>query len=1051
MSEPKYSLLPTISVNRPVTVLMGLLMILVLGVISYQRIPIELMPSGMEEKRLMVRAYYQNSTPLDVLDKIVEPMEDALGTVGGVERVYTRSYSTQGRAYVYFHKDVDMDEAYAEIKDRMDRVLPELPEEVEEIMVYRYDEDDEEVLSAAMSLGDNIENPEFFIERYLRPALQRIDGVGDVDIRGTQDRVVRISLDQEKLRAHNVDINRLTSELRNYNLNLSAGRISEGGQDLMVRSVGRIEDLKALETFVVNQESGIRLSDLGQIYLGVEEDYGTWRLNGSTSYGIEITRSSDANIVKICEDVTRVFERFSRAKRWGGIDFYIFQNQGQYIVESVDNLKMTALWGGIFSFVVLICFLRSLSIAVTIAMAIPLSLLCSVIALYFMGWTMNVLTMMGLLLAVGLVVDNAIVMVENIYSKREEGMAPKKSALVGASEIGLAITMATLTTAAVFIPLLLMSPGSEMHFYFHRIGIPVMAALGSSLGIALILIPLASKTFSAKRVRDASKKAGGRVGRAYQAVLRKAIDDRYFAMLVLLSLIGVSTIPIANEWIDVRDGRSKGGYVYFSFELPGGVTKDEVDEWATQVETFLEDNRDQYRFDSYSSYNSRSSLYVRLNMKMETETWYQVAYSGIQDMIGISRDEPMSRGDIMKDFAERFDLPPGLKARYRTSSSNDNTRSFYVYLYGDDTETLLTLGEEVVRRLQSIEELVGLDLDVEANEQELGIHMDREQAQQLGISTRDVSSAISSAMRGTSVGRFYTEDGREIDIEAGLEEKDRETLSELNKLRFKSDTGKEVPLDAISKMSFRDATQTIRRYDRKTNMRIRALMETEDVRKTNTDVENVMQGFEMPRGYKWDRGGSMRKQQEENRELQFALGLIFVFVIFLMGVLFESFIMPLAVIVTVPMAGIGVVWMLVATDTPFDRMAGMGAMILIGVVVNNGIVLVDLSQRLMAQGLSRNEALMEASRRRFRPIWVTSLTTMCGMIPIAIGGSKMMDISYAPLGRVVVGGLMVSTFLALIVVPIFYAILDDMRNWFANTVRDVWRRPVSRKSNTKPI
>ena len=1045
MSKPKYSLLPTISVNRPVTVLMGLLMILVLGVIAYTRIPIELMPGGQEQKRLMVRAYYQNSTPLDVLDKIVEPLEDALGSVSGVERLYTRSYGTQGRAYVYFHNDVDMDEAYAEIKDRMDRVLPEMPDEVEEITVYRYDEDDEEILFAAMTLGDGIDNPEFFIERYFRPALQRIDGVGDVDVMGLSLKEVRISLDQEKLHAHDIDINQLGSDLRNHNLNLSAGRVTEGGQDFMVRSVGRIEDLSILEEFVVDAKTGIRLKDLGEIYIGDLDGYGTWRLNGGNAYGVEITRSSDGNIVQICDDVLKVFNRFSNAKRWGGIEFSVFKNQGQYIRESVNNLKMTALWGGIFSFIVLICFLRSLSIAVTIAMAIPLSLLCSIIVLYFMGWTMNVLTMMGLLLAVGLVVDNAIVMVENIYSKREEGMSPRESALAGASEIGLAIIMATLTTVAVFIPLLLMKSGTEVQFYFYRIGIPVIAALGASLVIALLLIPLASKTFSAKPARQASNKAGGRIARAYQFVLGRAIQDRYFAMLILLSLVAASSIPIVEEWIDSRDGKSSGSYVYFSFELPGGVTKEEVGGWVGQVETFLEGNRELYDFDSYSSYYSDRTMYIRLNMKIETVAWYEVARLGILDLVGRAPEDKMSRGDIMNDFGERFDLPPGLKTRYRTSSSSDNTRSFYVYLYGDDTETLFGLGEEVVRRLQSVPELVGLELDVEQNEEELSIHMDREQAQQLGISTQEVSSSIASAMRGTNVGRFYTEDGREINIQARLREKDRETLTELSKLRFKSDAGVEVPLDAISHLSFRAATQTIRRYDRKTNTRIKALMETDDVRKTNADVENLMQGLEMPRGYKWDRGGSMRKEKEENKELQFALALIFVFVIFLMGVLFESFIMPLAVIITVPMAGIGVVWMLVVTDTAFDRMAGMGAMILIGVVVNNGIVLVDLSQRLMAGGMARNAALMEASRRRFRPIWVTSLTTMCGMIPVAIGGSKMMDISYAPLGRVVVGGLMVSTVLALIVVPIFYAILDDMRNWFRDTVKAV----LGRKS--KPV
>jgi len=1033
MPENRSSLLPSISVNRPVTVMMGLLLVLVLGAIAYNKIGIEWFPGGLESKRLMVRADYENSTPLDTLEKVVEPIEDILGTITGIERIHTRAYSTSGRAYVYFHNSVDMDRAYDDIKDRMDRVLPELPEEVEEIRVYTYDEDDEPILFSAITLGPNIDNPDYFIERYIEPALQRIDGVGDVDIKGDANREVRISLDQEKLKAHNIDVYELSRNLRDQNLNLSAGRVMEGGQEYMVRSVGRIEDISQLQDYIVDREKGVRLKDLGEVYISTLENYSTWRLNGGKSYGVEIMRSGNANIVEISKAVNRVFERFENSRRWDGIQFLVFKDQGKYILESMNNLKMSALWGGVFSFIVLICFLRSLRITLTITLAIPLSLLCSVTVLYFMGWTLNILTMMGLLISIGLVVDNAIVMVENIHSKREMGLGRKEGALKGASEISLAITMSTMTTMVVFLPLLLMESGGEIRFYFHRIGIPVVSALAASLTIALMVIPLASKIFFAKAVKKRRSKREGRVSRFYQVMLDRTLKDRALATFILLAIVGGSSYPIVNDWIETRDRSSSSGRISLRFELPAGIKKEEVAEWVDYVETFIEDNRDRYQFDSYTSYFSYASMYVYLNMAQETLNWQQVAMSWFLEKVGRGPEEPMSRGDIMRDIGERLELPPGLRMRYSYSSSDDSTRSFYLMLYGDDTETLYQLGEEVVRRISTIKELVGLDLELEENNQELNVELDREQAQQMGISTRDVSNSISYAMRGSSVGRFYQDGRRDINIEARLQEKDRETLEALSRLTFMSDSGNEVPLESISELDFRDAARYIRRDDRKTSMRIRALMETDDVRRTDAQIESLMEGFEMPRGYRWDRGTSYYQMDKENQEVRFALIMIFVFVLFLMGILFESFVLPLAVIGTVPIAGVGVVWMLVASDTAFERMASVGAMILIGIVVNNGIVLVDLSQRLMKQGLSRNEALIEASKRRFRPIWITSLTTIFGMVPIAIGGSKVMDMSYAPMGRVIIGGLLVSTFLTLIVVPLFFTFLDDLRNWFIKT------------------
>jgi len=1032
--ETKYGLLPSLSVNRPVTILMGLLTVLVLGAIAYFKIPIELIPSGLEQKRLNIYVDYRNSTPLDVLEKVVEPIEDIIGTVSGVERVHSRSSSSTARVFVFFHKDVDMKEAYSDVKDRMDRVLPDLPEDVERIVVRKWDSDDAEILFAAMTL-DDVENPEYFLERYFQPALQRIDGVGNVQVWGLVNGEVRISFDKEKLRSLGVNVFELTNRLRNENFNLSAGRVVEGGQDYLVRSVGRLESLTELENLIIDPETRLRLKDIGDVYIDKEENRGKWRLEGGRSYGIEIKRSSGANIVEISEAVNAVFSGYENSERWPGIKFHVFWDQGKYIVQSIDNLKMSALWGSIFSIIVLLSFLRSGKITFTIAMAIPLSLLCSVVVLYFVGWTMNMLTMMGLLLSVGLVVDNAIVMTENIHSKRELGHGPKKAALVGATEVGLAITMATLTTVAVFLPLLLMDAGGGIRFYLFRIGIPVIASLLASLGIALLLIPLATKTFAENAPK--SVQASGEVrglNRLYQKILRGGLRDRALAMLVILAMLGLSYIPIEENWIQRKDGDGNGRGIYIQFELPGGLQQEEVGEIVDNAEVYVDKNRERYDYDTYHSYHSSGFARVSINFKSETYPWYETAYRGIGKTFGFVDVGKLSRSEIVKDLQANLPVPPGIRLRMG-GGGGSGRREFNVTLYGDDTETLFTISEEVVRRLRSVYGVVGIDADVETSEQELNVTLDREQAQKLGISARDISGGIAYAVRGSDVGRFFMEDGRDIPIRAGLREEDRDSLSNLSRLSFPSASGAEVPLETLSSISFSDSARSIQRNDRKTSLRIRGILDSDNMRRTNEEVDIIMGALELPRGYRWDRGGGDRRQQEENNELLFAGIMIFVFVLFLMGVLFESFVLPMAVIVTVPLAGVGVVWTLVVTKTPFTFLAAIGGLILIGVVVNNGIVLIDQSQRLMRQGMERNAALIEASRRRFRPIWITSLTTMCGMIPMAVGGAKMMDMSYAPLGRVIFGGLLVSTILTLIVVPIFYSLLDDLRNWFMSFIR----------------
>ncbi|MEM9159730.1 MAG: efflux RND transporter permease subunit [Verrucomicrobiota bacterium] len=1025
----EYSFLPWVAVNRPITVLMGLLTTLVLGVIAYTKIPIEMLPSGMEGKRLSVRVLYPNSTPLDTLDKVVRPMEDILGTVAGVERVQTRAFSTQGRAYIFFHPDRDMKEAYADVKDRMDRILPELPEDADDIRVYTYDQDDKDIIEAAMTLGEEIEDVEFFIDRYIQPALERIDGVGDVDIKGFGRREVEVAFDQEKLKAHNIDIYQLTNSLRLENYTLSAGKIDESGNEYLVRSVGKIDQLEVLGDLIVDKELGLRLKDIAEIRQDRQADHGTWRLEGSRSFGVDIKRSSEANIVEISRAVKRVFDRFERSKRWPGIEFYTFFDQGDHILESVNNLRNSALWGCAFSFVVLMAFLRSAKITLTITLAIPLSLLCAIVVLYFMGWTMNMLTMMGLLVSVGLVVDNAIVMVENIFSKRENGLEAKKAALKGASEVGLAVTMATLTTIIVFVPLLLMDSGGEMKFFMQKIGLTVISALLASLIIALVLIPMATSKF--KKLSSARKREvrTGWLNRIYQRVLASVLRDRMHAVCLIL-VVGVLTYwPIKEEMIGSGGGRSSDTRVHVSLSMPSGLLKEEVGAIVASMESYLEENRGRFNFETYSSYHSSDYAFMRIKLKSEDMDWYQIAYRGIIDTLGLRGDSGMTREDIIDNLMENLPLPPGSKLRIAGESSGDPTRSFGITLYGDDTETLYALSGEVERRLRTVEGLLAIETDTEENNQELGIRIDRDKAVRLGINPRDVSGAISYAMRGASLGDFSIDGGTEMPIRAKVDEDDRQTMNELRTLTFEADDGTEVPLENITDLSFRDTSRSIMRYDRKTSLRIRAVVDIADVRELFRKIDGVMEGFEMPEGYSWDKGGSSRRIKRDNDDMQFAIILMVIFVVFLMGILFESFILPIAVLANMLLALVGVVWMCVWTDTPFSRLGMLGALLLGGIVVNNGIVLIDLAMRLMKQGYSRTEALLEASRQRFRPIWITSLTTMFGMMPMAIGGAKLVNESYAPMGRVIISGLLISTLLTVIAVPLFYVLLDDLRNW----------------------
>jgi HAE1 family hydrophobic/amphiphilic exporter-1 len=1042
--EPAAYAIPRFSVTRPVTVLMGLLAILVVGYIAYTRIPLSLFPEGMEGNMLFVNVNYPNATPRDIEEKIARKLEDILGTVPNVKMI--RSFSNNGYCGVNieFQPGTNLRNAYALVSDRMERVRPQLPDDVDRIWVNRWNQSEGPMMNLMASLPPEMEDAAFRLENYVKPAIQRIEGVGNVDIWGIQAREVQVSLKDELLRSHRIDVSAMINNLRNQNFSLSGGYVFEGGRKIYVRSMGKFNSVDEIGELVIDRNQRLRLRDVAEVSFRLPQRDWVFRVDGQPAVGIQVTRESTGNIDQISRDVQATLQNLQRMPQLAGVRFETFFDQGAQVRKSINALEEAGLWGGIFAALVIYIFLRAPRLTGILTMSIPLSLLCTLIVLYFMGWSLNMATMMGLLIAVGMVVDNAIVIVENIYRHRQAGAEAKAASIKGAGELGLAVMMSTCTSIVVFLPLILMKQAGDFSFWMLRIGVPVIISLVASLLIALVLVPLAAQRLS-RGTRHNDLRFISWLRERYLGALNWVLGHRLDA--TLLAIMALLTLPYAqknlvrpaNPNMGLGGGGPQQNMMRFFFEMPSGATIDSTDEFFARFERFLTDNAKRYnveRIETRFSYN-RGQIQMKLHDDPNT-TWYAFAWDSFARWMKW-RTAPMDQMEIETDVRAKFTFPPGVTVRSLQRGAAPQDAGMSIALYGEDTETLLVVAEEAVRRLRTIPGLLSVDTDLERGGQELRIELDRDRARELGINPQSVSSNIRDSMRGLEVGRYYAPDGRELRIFAQLGEADRARMDDVRNLTFRTENGVEVPLETLADLTVARTLGQIQRESRQTVLRITARAPRQDARQLFDAVDKAMAGFEMPRNYRWDKGGGFNILAENEKARKFALWLAAVFVFLLMGLLFESFVLPLAVMVAVPFSFLGVYWMLYATGTPFDIMASIGSVILVGVVVNNAIVFIDMTNRLRAEGMTRLEALLQSGRHRFRPILMTTLTTVCALIPMAVSNSRINNLSYAPLGRTMMGGLLAASMLTLLMVPLFYTLLDDLREHVGRLFNTAWR------------
>ncbi|MCA9784157.1 MAG: efflux RND transporter permease subunit, partial [Candidatus Cloacimonetes bacterium] len=688
----------------------------------------------------------------------------------------------------------------------------------------------------------------------------------------------------------------------------------------------------------------------------------------------------------------------------------------------------SALWGGIFAICVIFYFLRRWRMTLIITAAIPFSIFITITGIYFIGWSLNIITMMGLMLSVGMVVDNAIVVMESIQSEREHTADPARASVRGAAEVGLAVTVATLTSIVVFLPLMLMSDNVGFSFYMTRIGMPVVIALLASLLVALLFLPqLASRMKTIRDVKESRLITWS--NRTVNRILDRALKHRFDTALIVLAIFALIAIPQKLVKTSAEgDGNINNFELYFS--MPPSYSFADADSLVLRVENEIRKKVDVYNIKTITTRHSNTwgELEVFLNSEGQL-SWYTHLWRGIGKKIGLYNSATMTREEVIADINENLPDVPGVDLFIGWGNNGNDENAVTVAINGRDTTVLKRLAEEARRRLELLPNVISTELDVEQGDPELRVLANRSALDRNGISASTLAGTVRYALSGSELPDLRQR-GRELDSNVRLAKEDRDQLSELKQLEVKAEGGRLVPLDELVEVQHQTALGTIRRSQGKSFMRLKIVAETKDQEAVNEAIGRVMRSMDFPPGYDWSFGRFFDRLREQQNSQQLAMILALCFVFLLMGVLFESFMLPLTILASIPFAIWGAQWALLITGSSFDLMAGIGMVILVGIVVNNAIVLIDRVVRLRHQGIERHRALLMATEQRFRPVMMTAATTVCGLIPMAVGNAALIGLPYAPMGRAMMGGLLVSTLSTLVVIPLVYTLIDDMGLFF---------------------
>ncbi|MGB3400788.1 MAG: efflux RND transporter permease subunit [Candidatus Deferrimicrobiaceae bacterium] len=1022
--------LPEFSVRRPIFVTMVTLIVVILGAVSLSRLRIDLLPS-IELPTITIRTEYEGASPVVMERLVTQIIEEIVGTVPGVEEVTSQSSEGNSSIRVSFVWGTDINTAALDVQAKLEHEINELPEDVVRPRVAKFDIASFPVVLLGISSSlDPVELTQL-IEDQIRYRFAHIPGVAQVDVWGGYNREVRIELDPDRINALQLPLDRVLMAIRDANLDLPAGQIEQGRYEVTLRAPAEFANLDQIRDTVILQRNGAPVT-LGQI-AGVTDTYEKLtrivRVNGGRGIRVAIRKQADANTVEVSRRVLTEINAVNKA--FPQIRIVPVINQGNFIERSIANVAQSVFYGGGLAILVLLFFLRNFRSTLVISLAIPISVIATFALIYFGGLTLNLMTLGGLALGVGMMVDSSIVVLENIFRRRTEAHEPPTVAAVeGTREVGPAIIASTVTTLVVFLPLIFVRGVSGI--LFKEMAYVIIFSLTCSLLVSLSLVPMLSAGPLASREDRTRKRAPGierwdtkagaffmNLENGYRDLLQWVLSHRLrtvllaaailCASLLLLPFIGTEFLPPSDE-----------GEVRVTGEMEVGTRLELVDEQTQRMERIV-----------YSAVPEAVSSVVSVG----ATGWNPSAASRGEIRLALSPAKKRSRSnvEIADDLRRRLTGNiPGMDIRTRAPQGQflldrllGADEGLTIEIRGFDLFTLDALANRAAAAIRDVKGITDIDTSREAGVPQQEIRVNRDKIADLGLSVRDVTKILETAMAGSKVGEFRAQ-GNSYRILVKLKDAEKRSLDEILNLTLTTGTGEQVALRSVVTTEKSRGPILIDRKDQQRLVNVTANVTGRDMGSVAADIQERLARIPRPVGYDLRVAGNYEEQQKSFHELVISLVLALLLVYMVLACQYESLRDPLVVMVSVPVAATGVLLILFLTKTTLNLQSYIGCIMLGGIVVNNAILLVDQAGQLTKRGMGVRDAVAEAGRRRLRPILMTTLTTVLALLPLALGIGEGAD-AQAPLARAVVGGLTGSTLITLVLIPAVYSLFHPER------------------------
>ena len=1008
------------NLEHPVLVLIVFVLLAAVGLFTLKNVALGLFPD-IDSPYVMVSATYANAGPESVEKTVTEILEGALISVNGLKNLYSTSTESGSSIQLEFNYGIDIESAVNDIRDKLGRVQRQLPDAVNSPTIFRFNGDSKPIMRIAVRGNRALSDIKEIAEDTISDIFEQADGVAEASVMGGKTKIVRIELDQNRLAAYGFTVSQVTSALAKQNLDLGGGKLNEGQKDYVVRTTGEFKSLEEINNTLIQTVNGydVKLSDIGNAFWGFQDITRDVFINGEHGVYITITKQTDANSVTVSNNVHEKIEELKETLP-SDIKLEIISDDTDAIRETINTLVDSAWQGLLLAVIVLFIFLQNVKSTIIIAISIPLSLLITLLSMSFAGITLNMMTLTGLILGVGMIVDASIVMIDNIYSYRSRGAKPKISAILGSQEMIVSVISGNLTTICVFVPFLLyMKDLGMMGQMFKGIIFTIVIALCSSLLVAIFLVPVLAGKFlpltnrKEKPVKSRIMKSFyglctkvlDAITKVYSRILKKALEYRAVTIIIAVCLLVIAISLLPTLGMNMMP-QGNDDSVTLSITLPLGTPLDDTRDVSLAMEQIVR-----------KEIPSFEKLITTVGGGGRNANTYK---SSIQ--ITLNKDSG-SAVEVQNKLRKYFTQFPGAKFSFGAGTRGQMMGSdIDIALRSDDLDEALSVADKIVSVMEDISALGDITIDTEEGLPQVEIEIDRERAYSFGVDVSTVAKEINYAVNGVT-STTYRQAGKDYDVTVMYQPSDRENIIDLETM-YVSGTGGKVSLSNFATLKKGLGPVSIKRENQRRIVHITASILTSDNANLVEDAikEGIANTFIVPDNVSVSYEGSW---QDTNEQMKLYSGILIMAILLVFGVMaatYESFKAPLINLATIPFLLIGVVFLYKIIGQPLSIMAMVGLIMLVGIVVNNGIILVDYTNLLRNRNIPMMEACFQAGVSRLRPVLMTTLTTILGMIPMCFA-SEGQSAMVQPIGIAVVGGLTSSTFVTLLVIPVLYSLV----------------------------